>query len=68
MADENQLKILKQGVAAWNEWRRRNIPVDLARLTSAGPGSAAARVSACRFSAFQAYSIALRRLERLPPA
>jgi uncharacterized protein YjbI with pentapeptide repeats len=22
MADESQLEILKQGVAAWNEWRR----------------------------------------------
>jgi uncharacterized protein YjbI with pentapeptide repeats len=29
MADESQLEILKQGVAAWNEWRRKGIQVDL---------------------------------------
>jgi hypothetical protein len=32
MADENQLEILKQGVAAWNEWRRNegaHVVVDL---------------------------------------
>jgi uncharacterized protein YjbI with pentapeptide repeats len=27
MADESQLKILKQGVAAWNEWRCKVIPI-----------------------------------------
>jgi hypothetical protein len=27
MADENQLKILKQGVAAWNEWRKQTGPI-----------------------------------------
>ena len=26
---ESQLEILKQGVAAWNEWRRRDIRVDI---------------------------------------
>jgi len=30
MADKEQLKILRQGVQAWNEWRRGNrTPVDL---------------------------------------
>jgi uncharacterized protein YjbI with pentapeptide repeats len=32
MADESQLEILKQGVGAWNEWRRKrrkDIQVDL---------------------------------------
>jgi uncharacterized protein YjbI with pentapeptide repeats len=31
MADKRQLKMLKQGVAAWNEWRREDIKVDLSR-------------------------------------
>jgi hypothetical protein len=37
MADESQLKILKQGVAAWNEWRRNNerTDIDLSRADGA---------------------------------
>jgi hypothetical protein len=29
MADENQLKILKRGVAAWSEWRRKEVEINL---------------------------------------
>jgi uncharacterized protein YjbI with pentapeptide repeats len=38
MADESQLKILKQGVAAWNEWRRKDGPlvVDLSKADLEG--------------------------------
>jgi hypothetical protein len=51
MADETQLEILKQGVASWNEWRRKglvhNLVVDLyaadlrgANLSGVHPGGA----------------------------
>jgi uncharacterized protein YjbI with pentapeptide repeats len=37
MADESQLKILKEGVAAWNEWRRKDIiQVDLSGADLSG--------------------------------
>ncbi|MGD0106817.1 MAG: pentapeptide repeat-containing protein [Rhodopila sp.] len=29
MADENQLKILKQGVATWNDWRSKLVPLGI---------------------------------------
>jgi uncharacterized protein YjbI with pentapeptide repeats len=43
MADESQLEILHQGVAAWNEWRRKegvHIEVDLRSANLSGPTSA----------------------------
>ena len=36
MADEKQLEILRQGVEAWNEWRRKDIPVDLSEVDLSG--------------------------------
>lgn len=38
MADEEQLALLRQGVAEWNEWRKQNsdIPIDLSEADLVG--------------------------------
>jgi hypothetical protein len=38
MADEDQLSLLKQGVEAWNEWRREHLweSVDLSGANLSG--------------------------------
>jgi hypothetical protein len=35
MADEEQLRILKQGVEAWNDWRRKNPGITAVDLSGA---------------------------------
>jgi hypothetical protein len=37
MADEEQLKILQQGVAAWNNWRKKNRRTSREQTSDGGP-------------------------------
>jgi len=53
MADESQLKILRRGVAAWNEWRRKegDHVVDLIRADLRGADLRATNLSAANLGA-----------------
>jgi len=49
MADQEQLKILKQGVEVWNKWRiiNPNMPVNLASINLSGMDLQKANLSGC---------------------
>jgi hypothetical protein len=50
VADEEQLKIIRQGVAAWNEWREKNpeLPPNLSRADLSGLDLSGANLSKAR--------------------
>ena len=52
MADEEQLRILKQGPEAWNKWRKETAPtaIDLSRANLSGENLRAACLRSARFS------------------
>jgi TIR domain/Pentapeptide repeats (8 copies) len=60
MADESQLEILNQGVAAWNEWRRKGIQVDLSAATLSGANLTDANLSRANLSGIDLSSGGLR--------
>jgi uncharacterized protein YjbI with pentapeptide repeats len=61
MAEEDQLRILKQGPAAWNEWRSKagDIQVDLSEASLSGANLSEAELEVALAARIPAY---LRRI------